>query len=176
MTDVPDDDTLHTQLEALHGESWSWALACCAGNTALAEEVLHVSYHKFLSRRARFDGRSSFKTWFFSVIRLTAADQRRWDWRRWLRWASLAEAESYADDGADTRECIARRERCAEVRAALEKLATRQAEVLRLVFYHELTLDDAAAVMGISPGSARTHYERGKQGLRQRLDKEHFSR
>lgn len=169
MTRSPNDDALGDRLEALHPESWSWALVCCAGDSSTAEEVLHMSYQKILDQRARFDGRSSFKTWLFSVIRLTAADQRRWNWRRWLRFAPLAEADGHLAEGVDTHETLARAERCAEVRDALRHLTMRQAEVLRLVFFHELTLDEAAAVMRISPGSARTHYERGKRHLRQRL-------
>jgi len=169
MTSIPNDDTPGARLEALHAESWSWALACCAGDTSTAEEVLHMSYQKILDHRARFDGRSSFKTWLFSVIRLTAADERRWSWRRWLRSAPLAAADGHPAEGADAHEALARSERCAEVRAALDHLSARQAEVLRLVFFHDLTLDEAAAVMGIGPGSARTHYERGKGLLRRRL-------
>jgi RNA polymerase sigma factor (sigma-70 family) len=164
-----DGDTLRARLEALHAESWSWALACCRGDVAQAEEALHLAYHKVLVRRARFLGRSSFKTWLFGVIRLTAVDQRRWNWRRALRWAPLSEAESRADLGPTLPDSLAGDEQCAEVRAALDGLAARQAQVLRLVFYHDLTLDEAALAMGVSPGTARTHYERGKERLRQRL-------
>jgi RNA polymerase sigma-70 factor, ECF subfamily len=160
---------LRAQLQAHHAESWSWALACCHGDVAQAEDVLHLSYHKVLDRRARFDGRSSFKTWLFGVIRMTALDQRRWRWRRWLRWAPLAEAEQQADLRPAAPESLASDERCAEVRAALDGLAPRQAQVLRLVFYHDLTLDEAAVAMGVSPGTARTHYERGKAQLRKLL-------
>jgi RNA polymerase sigma factor (sigma-70 family) len=164
-----DEDTLRSRLEALHGESWSWSLACCRGDAAQAEDVLHLSYHKVLDGRARFDGRSSFKTWLFGVIRLTALDQRRWSWRRFLRSAPLSEAEDRADLREAIPDALAGEERCAAVRAALLGLAARQAEVLRLVFYHELTIDEAAAAMGVAPGTARTHYERGKEQLRRRL-------
>jgi RNA polymerase sigma factor (sigma-70 family) len=175
MTDPADDDTLRARLEAHHAESWGWALACCRGDVTQAEDVLHMTYHKVLDGRARFHERSSFKTWLFGVIRLTAMDQRRWNWRRWLRWAPLEEAENRPSGGTDAPALLVGRERCAEVRAALDRLAVRQAQVLRLVFYHDLTLDEAAAAMGVSPGTARTHYERGKQQLRQRLDSPSFS-
>jgi RNA polymerase sigma-70 factor (ECF subfamily) len=43
---------------------------------------------------------------------------------------------------------------------------------LHLVFYQDLTIAAAADVLGISLGSARVHYERGKAQLRRHLGEE----
>ena len=49
------------------------------------------------------------------------------------------------------------------------ELATRQRQVLHLVFYQDLTIEEASRVMNISLGTARTHFDRGKRRLRELL-------
>jgi RNA polymerase sigma factor (sigma-70 family) len=45
-------------------------------------------------------------------------------------------------------------------------LSQRQQEIIHLVFYQEMSVQEAAAVLGMPVGTARTHYERGKARLR----------
>src|SRR5260370_4304812 len=78
-------EKLEQELERLHAESFAWALGCCSRDRAEAEDVLQEAYLKILEGRARFLGRSSLKTFFFSVIRRTASEHRRRAlWRRFL--------------------------------------------------------------------------------------------
>jgi RNA polymerase sigma factor (sigma-70 family) len=159
---------LRCALERYHAESFGWALACCRRDRGEAEDVLQTSYLKILEGRARFDERSSVKTWLFGVIRRTASEERR---RRLL---GLRVGESHVAQAAIEREqpgvdAVDDAQRSAELLAALASLAPRQREVLHLVFYHGMTIEDAATVMRVSVGTARTHYERGKARLRVRL-------
>ncbi|HWC76498.1 MAG TPA: sigma-70 family RNA polymerase sigma factor [Blastocatellia bacterium] len=161
---------LRAQLERHHRDSYGWALSCCRRNPEDAESVLQTVYVKVLEGKARFDGKAAFKTWLFSVIRRTAADYRR---RRVLRHFRLMR---YIDGGApvahgENPETAAYQSEIQRLfQRALSRLPDRQRETLQLAFYHDLSLAEAADVMGISIGAARTHYERGKKRLRQLME------
>ena len=55
-------------------------------------------------------------------------------------------------------------------RMAMQSLSKRQRDIAWLVLACDLTVEDAAMVIGIPIGTARTHYSRAKSRLR-----EHFS-
>jgi RNA polymerase sigma factor (sigma-70 family) len=164
-----DDVELKRELERAHADCFGWAMACCRRDRDDAEEVLQTVYLTVLDGRARYDGRSSFRTWLFGVIRLTAASERRKAWLRGLllergsgkREAGILAPDSFPAPDAEV-ELESRRQSLGH---SLAQLAARQREVLQLVFYHDLTVDEAATVMGVSVGSARTHYARGKARL-----------
>ena len=160
-----DPRDLEQQLAQLHPSSFAWALACCRWNAAEAEEVLQSAYLRVLEGRARFSGRSSLKTWLFSVVRNVAADGRR---RRWFQDVALGRwfGRALPDDAVPgPEEVLDSEERGARVRHALERLAVRQREVLELVFFQGLTIEEAAQVMGVALGTARVHYQRAKRRL-----------
>jgi RNA polymerase sigma factor (sigma-70 family) len=151
------------ELEQLHAAGFAWALACCGRNREDALDVLQTSYLKVLDGRARFDGHSSFKTFLFGVIRRTASEQRRRNALRRLllgEWANRQENLVRASGPEDRLTLLAARPR----------LARRQREVLELVFYMGLSVEEAAEALSISVGSARVHYARGKKRLARLLD------
>jgi RNA polymerase sigma factor (sigma-70 family) len=160
-----DGEELRQALEQHHREAYGWARACCSRHPADADVVLQTAYLKILEGKARYGGASSFRTWLFAVIRNTASDHRRREWVNWLRLNRHAEkapspaAYRFEDE-------VYRSEIQSLFLRALQSLPRRQQETLQLVFYHDLSLAEAAEVMGISIGSARTHYERGKKQLR----------
>jgi RNA polymerase sigma-70 factor (ECF subfamily) len=162
---------LEAQLRWLHKESFGWALHCCGRDEPDAEDVLQTTYLKVLSGRARFEGRSAFKTWLFGVIRRTAQEHQRRARQRERRTERLA-GEAATIEAPQIERDMVRAESSRRLVEALELLSERQREVLHLVFYQDLTIEEAAGVMDVSLGSARTHYERGKARLRALLEEE----
>jgi RNA polymerase sigma factor (sigma-70 family) len=165
---VIDRDELLRQLELLHPDCYGWALSCCDGDRQEAEEVLHSAYATILDGRAQFNGRSNIRTWAFGVIRMTSRAQRRRRFLRWLRWERPLVVDS-ADPSPDPAAVAERNDEKGKLVDALAKLPVRQRELLHLVFYQDLSISEAADVLAISLGTARTHYERGKQRLREWL-------
>ncbi|HEX6942712.1 MAG TPA: RNA polymerase sigma factor [Gemmatimonadaceae bacterium] len=165
-TTAPAD--LRAALERHHAESMGWAMACCGFDRSEASDVLQDAYLKVLDGRAVFRGESSFRTWLFGVVRRTAAEHRRNVFRRLsTMWRVLP--DDVAADTPDPHDTMDGRAIADRLRAALRILPAKQRQVLYLVFNEELTVEAAAGVMGISVGSARTHYARGKARVREFL-------
>lgn len=165
-----DRETLEQQLRELHKDSWGWALCCSDGQFDLAEDALQIAYSKALTKAQSFRGESSFRSWLFGIIRFTVKEQQR-DLKRWNkhhRSLPLTDPTTHpsASSSLETQEL---RER---LQSHLRTLSPRQQEILHLVFYQDLTLEEAAAIMDLSIGSARTHYHRGKDALKRKLQSE----
>jgi RNA polymerase sigma factor (sigma-70 family) len=155
-------------LERLHEESFGWALSCCSGDRAGAEDVLQNAYVRVISGRANYGGRSLFRTWLFGVIRRVAMEENRR--MRKERARSLVLEHPAAQQLSDERARPDELDSARALQAALAQLPDRQREVLHLVFYQDMSIAEAAEVMDIGVGSARTHYERGKARLRSLLE------
>jgi len=134
-------------------------MSCCYGDRERAEEVLQEVYLRVLSNRARFSGRSSFRTWLFGVIRNVSREFSR---------SHGSPAELLAEPGAQSTSWNSL-DSVGQLRHALRSLSERQREVIHLTFYEGCTVEQAASIMGVGVGSARQHYARGKNALRESL-------
>jgi len=157
------------ELERMHAASFGWALWCCGHRREEAEDALQSAYLKVLDGAAAFDGRSSLRTWFFGVIRRTAAERQRREWMRRQLFDRWLAGESSPLPAPGPEAIASESESNRNLLRAVARLSTRQRQVLHLVFYQELTIEEASRVMNVSLGTARTHFDRGKRRLREIL-------
>lgn len=152
---------LREKLEKLHADSFGWALRCCFDDDTAAEDVLQTVYLKTLEGRAKFNGKAGFKTWLFAVIRNTAIDFIKKE----KRFRSIEFVTSEMEEINEVETGINE----VSFQNALNQLSPQQNQILHLVFYQNLTIEEASEIMKIQIGTARTHYERGKRQLKKRL-------
>ncbi len=169
---MKDDDALvnnpqvsRKALEAIHSQLYGWALTRCGFDRSAAEDLMQEAYVAVLSGAARFDNKSSLKTFLFSVVQNLARGRfRQIASRMRLLTTYTAGAEEQGQDEARVDDRESR-----QVWKAVEALPARQRDVTELVFCRDMTIEEAAIVMGVSVGTGRVHYDRAKKALAGRL-------
>ncbi len=150
-------------LEAIHSQVFGWALSRCRFDHTAAEDLVQQAYVELLSGRARFDNKSSLKTFVFAIVQNLAKNRYRRLVSR-LRLAKQLAAQPHEvnviADEPDSR---------SEVWKAVYTLPARQRDIIELVFCRDLTIEEASSVMGVSIGTGRVHYDRAKKALRTAL-------
>lgn len=64
-------------LEAIHDQVFGWALSRCDYDRAAAEDLVQQSYVELLTGKAKFEERSTLKTFVFAVIQNLAKNRYR---------------------------------------------------------------------------------------------------
>mgnify|MGYP002628803580 CR=1 FL=1 len=152
--------TLENLLEEQHKDAFFWSKQCCRLKPDEAEDVLQMAYLKVLDGKAKYSEKSSFKTWLFAIIRFTAIDHLKGN----AVFSSFDDLENEVAEESTYQE--------KNYEQLLAQLPARQSEVLLLAFYHGMTLEEIAKTTGLHIGTVRTHYARGKAGLKKLLLKE----
>ena len=163
-----DDDALENNplvsrlaLEALHSQVFGWALSRCDFDRATAEDLMQQAYVELLSGRARFENKSTLKTFLFGVVQNLARSR----FRKLVVRLRLLKSYGPSDEPTFEAETTSDEERDRLVWRAVESLPARQRDITELVFCREMTIEDASIVMGVSVGTGRVHYDRAKKAL-----------
>lgn len=150
-------------LEAMHDQLFGWALSRSGFDRAAAEDLMQQAYVELLSGSARFNKRSSLKTFVFAVVQNLARSRFRRVASR-LRLVGRYQQElpaGHADpDFVESR---------SDVWHAVHRLPPRQRDIIELVFCRDMTVEEASTVMGVSVGTGRVHYDRAKKALKNNL-------
>jgi len=122
-------------------------------NEATAEDLLSDVFYDVWRQADRFEGRSSVVTWALSIARFKALSAVR----RRTETSLEPEIESELMDPADTPEIVAQKADKAEVlRACLSRLSEDHRQIVELVYYHEMSVQEVAEILQIPENTAKT--------------------
>jgi RNA polymerase sigma-70 factor, ECF subfamily len=141
---------------------YRWLLRFVSNET-LAEDLLSEVFLDVWLQAGRFEGRSSVSTWLMSIARFKALSARR----RRVDSELNEKIEATVPDSADDPEAALQKKSRGELlRQALTRLSPEHREIIDLVYYHEKSIDECAAILGISAATVKTRmfYARKKLG------------
>ncbi len=144
-------------------------LAGIVGDVFVAEELMEEVFFRLVTRRPRFRGESSFKTWLYSIGRNLALDHLRLRKRLSDRPPEELDAEVESVERSFIRD-----ERRLTLHRAMRRLNPDYAQVLHLVYFEGLTNKEAAAVMRKGRRQIENLASRARAALRRELEKEGF--
>jgi RNA polymerase sigma-70 factor (ECF subfamily) len=142
-------------------------------NGIVAEELCEDTFVRLAVKKPRFSARSTFKTFLYAIGRRVAADHlRRLSKREILSLEALSEEGFDLPAEEDVISAYLRDETHRAVHRALGRLTDSHREVLWLVYFEDLSVKEAAGVLGKSPHAAESLIHRARLSMKAELEKE----
>jgi RNA polymerase sigma-70 factor, ECF subfamily len=122
-------------------------------DSSLAEDLVSEVFLDVWRGAEGFKAKSQVSTWMLAIARHKALSALR---RRSDQQLDEDAAMAIVDPANDAETTVDQRERSALVRQCLSQLATQHREVLDLVYYHEKSVDEVAAIVGAPVNTVKT--------------------
>lgn len=144
------------------------------GNRAEAEDAVQEALARACESCSRLRDEGAIDGWFYRVLTNLCLRALR---RRRLRRLFFGDGSAEEDAGPPVpdelradRE-LARRRDIASLLRAIDRLPDKQRAALLLRYGHELSVEEVADMLGVSPATAKTHLIRGLRRLRTLMER-----
>lgn len=132
-----------------------------SGDDFTTADVVHDTMLEVWRKAGAFSGRSSVKTWMFTIARNKLVDR----FRKSSRVSVVEEVPEMVDEGPDPEAVAIASNDASRVRACLAKLKEAHRAVIRLAFFEDQSYDQIAEIEGIPVGTVKTRVHHAKQLL-----------
>lgn len=144
-----------------------------SGSADQAEDLTQEVFLRIFRHLGRFSGRSSLKTWVYQVT-LNHCRSRLGRWRRWFQLpvdADGHETIEQVDESRGPEERALARDAAREVGKALQQVRSEFREAVVLRDLEGLAYEEIANILNVPIGTVRSRIARGRDQLRQVLEK-----
>jgi RNA polymerase sigma-70 factor (ECF subfamily) len=135
-------------------------------NSATADDVVSEVFIELWRHAASFEGRARLSTWILAIARNKAASVMR---GRTDQPLDDAMAAAIPDRAGTAEENLAAAQRGALLRRCLAQLSPAHREIIDLTYYHERTVEEVAAIVGIPAATVKTRMFYARRQLAEHL-------
>ena len=140
-------------------------------NIFIAEDLAEDTFVKIVTKKPRFSGKSSFKTWLYAIGRNIALDHLR---KNRVSETSYDEVPELKEETETLEAQYIKKEDQIILHKAMGKLSPQYKQVLWLVYFENFSNQETAVVLKKSVRNVETLLYRAKQSLKSELNKEGF--
>lgn len=130
-----------------------------------AEDLAQEAFVKVYRSLARWRGEGRFSTWLFAVAANVCRSRLRRKALPTVPLEALGEVAGWRLEEGD----LEQRERAGFVRDAVRSLPAKYRDAVVLFYFHEMSLERAAATLGLPEGTVKSHLFRGRKLLQRHL-------
>lgn len=167
------DESAFDEILELYKDNLIFFLCRFVGSVSIAEEIAADCFALLIAQPDKYDFSVSLKTWLFTVGKNRATDYLR----RQSRWRILPLEEAVAQPGSDEDDPEAiflQKERERILYRAMGRLKSDYRAALHLVYFEELSYEEAGQILHKSKKQIENLVYRGKNALRADLEKEGY--
>ena len=164
------DEAAFDEILTLYRDSLTFFINRYVHDLDAAEDLAIDTFMHLIVHRLRYNFRTPLKTYLFMIARSRALDYLKH--RGKIAMVELSEVEGTLSDGITLEEMILLDERKQALNRALTRLPEEMQLAVHLVYFEDLTYDDAAKVMRKSRKQVANLLYRAKEKLRAMLGKD----
>lgn len=149
-------------LKETESKLFSFAMSICGGDRGTAEEIYQEALVKAFINIGRFEGKSSFSTWIWTIIRNSYIDFIS-DSRKNISLEDIEGFEPSSDIPAELE--LVREDRAKMLRKLISELPVPYSEVITLIDLQEMEHSEAAELLGIDKNLLKVRLHRARNAL-----------
>ena len=149
-------------LKETGGKLFSFALSICAGNRGIAEEIYQEALVKAFINIGKFEGKSSFSTWIWTIIKNSYIDFLAEN-RKHVNLEDIEGFEPSSDIPAELE--LIHEDRAKMLRKLISELPLPYCEVITIIDLQEMEHSEAAKLLGIDKNLLKVRLFRARNAL-----------
>ena len=141
-------------------------------NIFIAEELTEDTFFRLITKKPKYSGKSTFKSWLYAIGRNVAVDFIRHNSK--LINVPIEDMENYLSEEENLEQSYIKEERKIIVHKALSELAPDYRTILWLICFEGFSNKEAAVILKKNERQIKNLLYRAKQSLKSELEKEGF--
>lgn len=133
-----------------------------------AEDIFQEVFIKVNHKLSTFEGNSSIKTWIIRITINTCKDYLKSAWNR--RVVPMMEYQEDAIISETDYDDVEKRDTKEMIKKSVLSLPSKYKDIVLCVYYHEMTITEAAKTLNIAEGTAKSRLSRARLKLKSVLE------